>query len=269
MGAGDADGVGTARGRVERGRCGVGVGTARVGRPGVARVGVEGRRGLDLDRVGVAWARGIDIVRCCDRVGVELGVIATISIMLVPCSDDETADASLRAPILRALAELGHDDIAIRWLIRVSEQPPHDLGAIDALYQLALRKGDLAAAELAARRRLAESSTSASRIALARVLFRREQFAQVIRDLADVPRWRGRLDEQADAWLLACDAHLELRAWDAALECLHKLDGSGVIAPARRGEVTRRLAIVSEQRTAEAKRKAIEALERSIAAPPR
>lgn len=31
------------------------------------------------------------------RVGVELGVIATISIMLVPCSDDETADASLRA----------------------------------------------------------------------------------------------------------------------------------------------------------------------------
>jgi O-antigen ligase/tetratricopeptide (TPR) repeat protein len=177
-------------------------------------------------------------------------------------------DAGRRATYVRALGELGRDDVALRWLERLIDQPQRDLAAIDALYQLALRKGDLAAAERAARRRVAEARTNASRIMLARVMFRREQFDQVIADLADVPRWRGRLDEQADAWLLVCDAHLEQRAWDRALECLHKLDGAGVEGPARRGDITHRLSIVAEQRTREAKRKAIEELERAVAPRP-
>src|SRR5882672_7993341 len=33
---------------------------------------------------------------------------------------------------------------------------------------------------------------------------------------------------------LMCDAHIEKRAWDPALECLHKLDGSGTLAPGDR-----------------------------------
>ncbi|HEX7841722.1 MAG TPA: O-antigen ligase family protein, partial [Kofleriaceae bacterium] len=137
-------------------------------------------------------------------------------------------DAINRPQILRTLDELKRDDIAEHWLLRVVQGPQHDLALIDQLYQLAMDRRDLPVAEQAARRRLAESHTTTSRIMLDRVLFRREQFDQVLKDLADVPTWRGRLDEQAEAWLLVCDCQIEKRAWDAALECLHKLDGSGV-----------------------------------------
>jgi O-antigen ligase/tetratricopeptide (TPR) repeat protein len=178
------------------------------------------------------------------------------------------SEAVNRDQILRVLAELGRHDVAVRWLERVVQRPQHDLTVIDTLYRLALEHRDLAAAEAAARRRLAEARTNASRIMLAQVLFRREQFDQVVSDLADVAKWKGRIDEQAEAWLLVCDAHLENRAWDAALECLHKLDASAAITPARRGDVTRRLAIVNERRTTEAKQRAMEQLERTLGSRP-
>jgi hypothetical protein len=173
-------------------------------------------------------------------------------------------EAVNREQILRSLYEIRRDDIAERWLLRVVLGRQHDLAVIDELYRLALRRGDLVVAEQAARRRLVESRTNASRIMLAKVMFRREQFDQVLKDLADVPKWKGRIDEQADAWFLMCDAHIEKRAWDAALECLHKLDGSGIIPVARRGDVTKRLTIVNETRATEAKHKAIEQLERAL-----
>jgi hypothetical protein len=173
-------------------------------------------------------------------------------------------DAINRAQILRSLDQLHRNDIAERWLLRVVLGPQHDLALIDQLYQLAIDRRDLAVAEQAARRRLAESHTTTSRLMLDRVLFRREQFDQVLKDLADVPTWRGRIDEQADAWFLYCDTQIEKRAWDPALECLHKLDGSGVIAPTRRYDIARRITIVDQQRTSEAKQKAIEDMERAL-----
>ena len=176
-------------------------------------------------------------------------------------------DAINREQILRSLDELSRNDIAERWLSRVVQEAQHDIAVIDELYQLALKRRDLAVAEQTARRRLAESRTNTSRIMLARVMFRREEFDQVLKDLADVPKWKGRLDEKADAWLLVCDTHIEKRAWDPALECLHKLDGAGVIPPARRTEIVKRLAIVEEARTAEAKQKAIEQMERALRSP--
>jgi tetratricopeptide (TPR) repeat protein len=193
-------------------------------------------------------------------------------VTLLPDADLAAAalppDAVNHGQILRSLAELGRNDIAVRWLQRVVLRPQHDLSVIDELYNLAMLRRDLPAAEQAARRRLAESHTNASRIMLARVMFRREMFDQVLKDLADVPTWRGRIDEQTDAWLLSCDCYIEKRAWDPALECLHKLDGSGLISPARRGEIVKRLAIVSEQRSNEAKHKAIEAMERALGSRP-
>ena len=173
-------------------------------------------------------------------------------------------DAANHGQILRSLNELGRNDIAVRWLSHVVVGPQHDLSVIDELYQLAMARRDLPIAEQAARRRLVESRTNASRIMLARVMFRREEFDQVLKDLADVPKWKGRIDEQADAWFLMCDCHIEKRAWDPALECLHKLDGSGIIAVARRNNVVKRLTIVNEQRATEAKQKAIEEMERAL-----
>jgi O-antigen ligase len=179
----------------------------------------------------------------------------------IPTSDIDTAQ------ILRSLTELDRDDIAVRWLQRVVAGPQHDLAVIDKLYALAMQRHELAVAEQAARRRLAESRTNTSRLMLARAMFMREQFDQVLRDLADVPKWKGRLDEQSDAWLLMCDAHIEKRAWDPALECLHKLDGSGVLPVTRRYDVVKRLTIVREQRALEAKQKAIEEMQRALGSP--
>lgn len=173
-------------------------------------------------------------------------------------------DAANHAQILRSLNELARNDIAERWLAHVVAGPQHDMAVIDELYHLAMARRDLPVAEQAARRRFTEAHTNASRIMLARVMFRREEFDQVIQDLADVPKWKGRTDEQADAWFLVCDCHIEKRAWDPALECLHKLDGSGIIAEARRNDVVKRLTIVNEQRTTEAKQRAIEQMERAL-----
>jgi hypothetical protein len=170
-------------------------------------------------------------------------------------------------PILHALNTQHRDDVAERWLLRVIQGPQHDLAVIDHLYRLALERGDLAIAEQAARRRLAESRTAESRILLARVLFKRAQFDQVLNDLADVSTWTGRLDQRAEAWLLVCDAQIEKRAWDPALECLHKLDGSGTIPPGDRAGIVQRLAIVDEHRTREAEQRAIEQMERALGSP--
>ncbi|HEY0192141.1 MAG TPA: hypothetical protein VGC42_13565, partial [Kofleriaceae bacterium] len=173
-------------------------------------------------------------------------------------------DAANPQQILRSLHELQRDDIAERWLQHVVLMPQHDLTAIDTLYELAIERRDFPVAEQAARRRLTESHTNASRLMLARAMFRQEQFDQVLHDLAEVPAWKGRIDEQIDAWLLVCDTQIEKRAWDAGLECLHKLDGSGVMSPTRRYEVTKRLSIISDHRKTEAKQKAIEELQRAL-----
>jgi O-antigen ligase len=176
-------------------------------------------------------------------------------------------DAINRRQILRSLDQQNRDDIAERWLLRIVLGAQHDLALIDQLYALAMRRRDLPVAEQAAQRRLAESHTGTSRLMLARVLFRREQFDQVLKDLSDVPTWKGRTDEQADAWLLVCDAHIEKRSWDAALQCLHKLDGAGIIPPTRRFDITKRLAIVDDARTSEAKQRAIEDMQRALGSP--
>jgi hypothetical protein len=178
-------------------------------------------------------------------------------------------DAVNPQQILRALATLDRNDIAERWLQRAVLGPQRDLAMIDELYRLALARRDLPVAEQAARLRLAGSRTNASRILLARVRFRRENFDQVLKDLADVPSWKGRIDEQADAWYLMCDAQIEKRAWDPALECLHKLDGSGIVEPARRGELVKRFTIVSDHRETEARQKAIEEMERALGSRPK
>jgi len=176
-------------------------------------------------------------------------------------------DAANPQQILRSLNGLNRDDIAERWLSHVVVGPQHDLTMIDELYRLATSRNDWPVAELAARRRLAQSHTNRSRILVAMAMFKQERFDQVLKDLADVPTWKTRIDEQAEAWQLVCDAHIEKRAWDPALECLHKLDGSGIITDARRDGIVKRLAIVAEQRTSEAKQRAIEEMERALRSP--
>jgi hypothetical protein len=86
------------------------------------------------------------------------------------------------------------------------------------------------------------------RIALARVLFERGAFAEVVQQLGDIPEWRGRIDEIASAWLLLCDAHEALQKWTDAVHCLRQLDGRNLVDPKRREEIPRRIERIEKAR---------------------
>ncbi|HSK01535.1 MAG TPA: O-antigen ligase family protein, partial [Kofleriaceae bacterium] len=142
--------------------------------------------------------------------------------------------------IVRALIGLERIDVATVWLTQLLRLRPRDAHACELLYALSLRSGDLAAAEATGRHCVEIAPSRQSRLALARVLYRKEAYAEAIRQLHDVSRWTGRVDEIAAAWLLVCDAHRELAQWDDAVRCLRRLDASGYLER-RRGEVAGRL----------------------------
>jgi predicted negative regulator of RcsB-dependent stress response len=111
------------------------------------------------------------------------------------------------------------------------------------------------------------SHTTTSRVKLVKVQFQLREFDTVLKELADVKEWTGRTDEKADAWLVLCDVYIEQHQWDPALECLHRVDASGLLPG--RGEVNKRLQIVDEQRTYESKMEAIKAMEEALKKEPR
>jgi hypothetical protein len=104
---------------------------------------------------------------------------------------------------------------------------------------------------------------------LAEVQFQLHDYDALLPELADVKNWMGRIDEKAAACLILCDVHIQHRAWDTALECLHRLDGSGLLATTGRLEITKRLQEISEQRTYESKMQAVHALEKSLGEQPK
>ncbi len=191
-------------------------------------------------------------------------------VAMLPATNDAAAAIPLDYPkpdtVLKSLAQLNRLDISERWLMRIVDQPTHDLRLIDELYKLGMDRNDLEVALRAARARFAESQTPTSRLMLARVEFQRNELDAVLEQLSDVKTWRGRLDERADAWLLVCDAHHKRRNWDAALECLHHLDATGSMNM-RRNEIVTREGEISDERTSELRIKQIQNLERSLNLP--
>jgi O-antigen ligase/tetratricopeptide (TPR) repeat protein len=142
--------------------------------------------------------------------------------------------------IVRALVQLERIDVATVWLSQLLKLRPKDAHACELLYALSMRGGDLAAAEATGRHCVEIAPSRQSRLALARVLFQKGAFAEVIRQLHDVSRWTGRVDEIGAAWLLLCDAHRGLARWDDAVRCLRRLDASGYVER-RRGEISTRI----------------------------
>jgi hypothetical protein len=168
--------------------------------------------------------------------------------------------------MLHSLRDIKREDVAIKWLHRVALQQPR-IDTLDRLYDLAMDKKDYDAAKTAATLRFKLARTTTSRLKLAKVMWARKENEALIADLRDVGSWTGRIDEKVAAWLVLCDAHVELRDWNSGLACLHRLDASGLLISGRM-EVTKRLAYVTEQRSIESKKRAIEELERSVADPP-
>lgn len=157
------------------------------------------------------------------------------------------SDSEFPNAILNTLKELGRQDVSVKWLEHVIQKDSYDTATIDVLYDLATGLGDLDAAQRAAERRLQIAHTYVSRLMLARIELLRHDYAPILADLADVATWHSRIDVQGDAWLLRCDALLETDKIEEASECVHRLDGSGLMA-------TRRSALVKRLRAIDAKR---------------
>jgi tetratricopeptide (TPR) repeat protein len=153
--------------------------------------------------------------------------------------------------IVRALVQLERIDVATIWLSQLLKVRPRDAHACELLYSLSMRGGDLAAAEATGRHCVEIAPSRQSRLALARVLFQKGAYAETIRQLHDVSKWTGRVDEIGAAWLLVCDSHRALRSWDDAVRCLRRLDASGYL-DRRRAEVASRVEKLEAERAAAA-----------------
>jgi hypothetical protein len=169
--------------------------------------------------------------------------------------------------MLHALKDIERQDISLKWLARVAQRPEHDLRVIDRLYQLAIERKDLDAAMAAAELRWKVAHTTTSHLMLAKVQFAREQYDTLLKELANIPSWTGRIDEKAEAWFILCDVHIAHHSWDAALECLHRLDASGMLVSTGRRGIDTRLHDITEHRTYESKMKAAELLQKSLEKP--
>ncbi len=190
-------------------------------------------------------------------------------VLLLPTAEDAAAAIPTDYPnldvMLHTLDDVKRHDITQLWLERVAARPQHDLHVIDMLFDLAMVREDFDAAKAAAELRMSVAHTTTSRTMLAKVRFARKEYDVLLKDLADVRTWTGRIDEKAAAWMIKCDVIIARKDWDPALECLHQLDSSGLGAD--RFEIGKRLKEITEERSYEAKLQAAQALERSVSQP--
>ncbi len=151
----------------------------------------------------------------------------------------------------RMLADdLQRGDIATAWLARALDLHPDNLRACERLFDLAVGRADVAIAETVGKKCPHYEPSHASRLQLARVLGDKGRHAEAVRLLADVPSWRGRVDDKVGAWLTLCDEHLALGAFDDAKRCLHRLEASGLIMKDRITEISSRLVKIQNAREA-------------------
>ena len=188
-------------------------------------------------------------------------------VAMIPNAADAAAALPTDYPnidiMLRALKDIKRSDISEKWLVRIANEPQHDVRVIDMLYDLAMARNDLDVAKSAAELRLQVEHSTTSRAMLAKVKFQRGELDDLLKDLADVSKWTGRIDEKADAWMILCDVYIQKKQWDPAIECLHRLDASGLIRPGS-DQVTTRLQTIDQQRTYESKMAAAKAMEQSL-----
>lgn len=197
-------------------------------------------------------------------------MLLTEIIAELPATEDAAAaipvDYFAPYKVLESLTELKREDVSEKWLIRILEVPTHDLALIDDLYELAMARNDVDVALRAATARLEEAHTQTSRVMLAKAKFAHQDYDAILKDLADVRSWSGRIDERGDAWLIVCDTYIQTARWDDALQCIHQLDVSGLMAM-RHDEIAQRETDIGNHRASEAKLKQIQDLERSMNLP--
>jgi O-antigen ligase len=125
---------------------------------------------------------------------------------------------------------MARDDsrLAILWLRRVLVET-NRLRAAELLYTLAMKAQDLETAELAVATRCEQLPSTGCQLDRARLLSTAKRPREVVQLLREVSVWTGRKADKLAAWSLLCDAHVELGALSDAIECLRRLDTSGLI----------------------------------------
>lgn len=147
---------------------------------------------------------------------------------------------------VRALDQAGKPPIAILWLTRVFGET-HSARSGEALYSLAMREKDYAAAEVALREPCRRVPSTRCHLEVAQIMNLAGRPAEVVIELQDVEQWTGRSDERLQAWLMLCDAHLATGAPAKARECLRRVDLSGLVKPGDPSIQQRRDAIPRDQ----------------------
>jgi len=150
--------------------------------------------------------------------------------------------------VVKRLVELGgSSEIATMYLSRFLDLRPNNIRACDLLYALAIRDQDVRAAEHASRKCSEHALAQESRVALAEMLLRERRYTEALRTIRDAETWEGHIDLRVRGWLTECDVYAAQEHWDEAKRCVRKLDGSGLITPERRDEITKRLERIEEQ----------------------
>jgi len=146
-------------------------------------------------------------------------------------------DAALAIPVeldtqrvTQLLDAAERHEVSLLWLQRVVADR-RSLRAAEALYARAMRVEDYRAAEVAVTRRCEMLPSPRCQLDLARVLSAAGKPQGVISTLEDVATWTGRTDDKLAAWLLLCDAHAAVGDREQALECLRRVDVSGLLPP--------------------------------------
>jgi O-antigen ligase len=142
--------------------------------------------------------------------------------------------------LVRALVDLGRTDVATAWLARMLEQRANQSRPCDQLFAVAQR-GDLTAAQVAARRCGDVMPDYHARLAIAQILATKHAYAEILQLLRDVESWESRVDDKINGWLAVCDAHAALANSEEAKRCLRRLDASPDMRAERRGEIISRL----------------------------
>ncbi|MDQ3363879.1 MAG: O-antigen ligase family protein [Myxococcota bacterium] len=151
--------------------------------------------------------------------------------------------------ILKALEQLGREDVQVAWLAGVLDFRP-TAAIAQHLYAVAMRRNDDAIAERAGRHWVAQLPGPESKLALGKLLAKRKMHAEVVETLAEVSTWQGRIAEIAEAWILLCDARIALAEWDDAAHCLRSLERAGVLEGPNQGHTRTRLEAVKNARNA-------------------
>lgn len=172
--------------------------------------------------------------RLLDEVGLQFTDL-DIAVRAIPL------DAPNPEVIVKALVADDHAALALRWLEAVLDKNPQAPQAAALLLSIAQKIHDPAIAERAARLTYAATPTFANLLALTDLLQKRGAMSEVVTLLDNIATMDARPDERARAWMLRCDALIQLTRIDDARACLRQLALAGILSSAQIQAVTQKL----------------------------